>query len=47
MNKRNDKIPPGRQSLDPYVADKTAWLLSAMVGNMPSYFSEQQARANI
>jgi V-type H+-transporting ATPase subunit H len=34
----------GRQSLDPYVADKTAWLLSAMVGNMPSYFSEQQVK---
>jgi len=31
-----------RQNLDVYVADKSAWLLSAMVGNMPSYFNASQ-----
>jgi len=31
-----------KQQLDPYVADKAAWLLSAMVGNMPGFFTAEQ-----
>jgi len=34
----------GRQSLDKYIADKAAWLVTAVVGNMPRCFSEDDVK---
>lgn len=34
-----------RSSVDSYVADKAAWLLSSLMGNSPQFFSEDQVKA--
>eukprot|EP00443_Scrippsiella_acuminata_P015970 CAMPEP_0115286800 /NCGR_PEP_ID=MMETSP0270-20121206/62124_1 /TAXON_ID=71861 /ORGANISM="Scrippsiella trochoidea, Strain CCMP3099" /LENGTH=445 /DNA_ID=CAMNT_0002703847 /DNA_START=80 /DNA_END=1417 /DNA_ORIENTATION=+ len=34
-----------RQKVDQYIADKAAWLLSAVIGNVPRFFSEQDVKA--
>jgi len=36
-----------RQNVDQYIADKAAWLLSAVMGNVPRFFSEQDVEAVI
>jgi len=34
-----------RQAVDQYIADKAAWLLTAVIGNVPRFFSEQDVKA--
>jgi len=36
-----------RQQVDQYVADKAAWLLTAIIGNVPRFFNEQDVKGVI